>query len=151
MSTRFYICGTQIFGNNEMFENTFKELCKQLSLNVSYEDFYEQPLDNEIISDPDSLLLAIEKDTINKVKTFASKDVDLFFDSDKIDQQWLISCMQNFRFCNHPVLFNLCMFLDSKYVMMPYLAYNAMKDRIRMDEYGRYVLRDGKVVTISWY
>lgn len=151
MSTRFYICDTQVFGNNEMFENTFKELCKQLSLNVSYEDFYELPLHNKIISDPDSLLLAIEKDTVNKIKTFASKDVDLFFDINEIDKQWLISCMQDSRRGNHSVLFTLCMFLDPKYVMMPYIAYNAMKDKVMMDVSGKYVLRDDKVVTVSWY
>lgn len=69
MSNRFYVNNVQIFGNNEMFENTYAELEKQGA--EWTEDFIFDAIE---IKDPQGLMDAVEKDSLEYLKKCLTKD-----------------------------------------------------------------------------
>lgn len=70
MSNRFYVNDVQIFGNNEMFKNTYEELKKQGA------KWTEDCTFDEIeIEDPQSLLNAVEEDSLEYLKKCLTEDV----------------------------------------------------------------------------
>lgn len=70
MSNRFYVNDVQIFGNNEMFKNTYDELKKQGA------KWTEDCTFDEIeIEDPQSLLNAVEEDSLEYLKKCLTEDV----------------------------------------------------------------------------
>lgn len=70
MSNRFYVNGVQIFGNNEMFKNTYDELKKQ-----GAEWTEDGTFDTIEIKDPQALMEAVEKDSLLYLKDRLTKDV----------------------------------------------------------------------------
>lgn len=63
MSNRFYVNNVQIFGNNEMFQNTYDELKKQGA------EWTEDGTFGEIeIKDPQALMDAVETDSLEYLK-----------------------------------------------------------------------------------
>lgn len=70
MSNRFYVNNVQIFGNNEMFKNTYDELKKQGA------EWTEDGTFGTIeISNPQALMEAVEKDSLLYLKNRLTKDV----------------------------------------------------------------------------
>ena len=69
MSNRFYVNDVQIFGNNEMFEHTYEELKKQGAV---WEDGCFREIE---ITDPQSLIDAVEKDVFGFLLDVLTKDV----------------------------------------------------------------------------
>ena len=70
MSNRFYVNDVQIFGNNEMFERTYEELKKQGA------GWTEDCTFDEIkITDPQALMDAVEKDSLEYLKKLCTEMV----------------------------------------------------------------------------
>lgn len=69
MSNRFYVNDVQIFGNNEMFENTYAELEKQ-----GAEWTEDGTFDAIEIKDPQGLMDAVEKDSLEYLKELLTKE-----------------------------------------------------------------------------
>lgn len=70
MSQRFYVNGVQIFGNNEMFENTHDEIARQGGV---WDDVDLCLPETEII-DPQALMDAVEKDSLEYLKKILTKN-----------------------------------------------------------------------------
>lgn len=71
MSQRFYVNGVQIFGNNEMFENTHDEIARQGGV----WDDDDLILPKTEIKDPQALMDAVEKDSLEYLKKILTKNV----------------------------------------------------------------------------
>lgn len=69
MSNRFYVNDVQIFGNNEMFQNTYTELEKQ-----GAEWTEDGTFGAFEIKDPQGLMDAVEKDSLLYLKKLLTKD-----------------------------------------------------------------------------
>lgn len=69
MSNRFYVNDVQIFGNNEMFKNTYTELEKQGA--EWTEDGTFEAIE---IKDPQGLMDAVEKDSLEYLKKCLTKN-----------------------------------------------------------------------------
>ncbi len=71
MSQRFYVNGVQIFGNNEMFKNTHDEIARQGGV----WDDEDLCLPETEITDPQALMDAVEKDSLEYLKKILTKNV----------------------------------------------------------------------------
>lgn len=163
MSNRFYVNGVQIFGNNEMFDCTYKELERQ---GAQWDDFTFEPIE---ISDPQGLMNAVETDVFEYLKRVNTKDVFDFekndwidhrdfkdvHDSDFIlnirDKDFLKSCVYtdegNIQRC--PYL-HLKYWIESKRIFTSYVLYIAIQNDVEFVK-GKLVLKQGHKITAEMY
>lgn len=91
MSLKFYVNGVQIFGNNEMFERTCKELERQ---GAKWENGFFERIE---IKDPQSLMDAVEKDSLECLKKRAELACRIGDFSEIHDSHLVLSgCDQNY-------------------------------------------------------
>ena len=144
MSNRFYVNDVQIFGNNEMFNNTYTELERQGA------KWTEDGTFGSInITDPQALMNAVTKDTADYLKEAhcnsydeetleeVHKDFSELKDSDFLnaDKRSLIYCLYggNGEYRKHAWKF-LSWYLDEKRIFTPLNLYNAIKDCVEEND-----------------
>lgn len=163
MSNRFYVNDVQIFGNNEMFARTKKELERQ-----GAEWTEDWTFDDIEITDPQRLMRAVELDTFEYLKKGATEDVidrvnkkfikhrdfsevhdkELFFGS--FEDEWKCGIYDE----NGEVELNTwhaieCMISTTR-LFTPYVLYKAIKNDVEYKK-GGLVLKEGHTITASMY
>ena len=162
MSNRFYVNDVQIFGNNEMFPKTYKELKKQ---GAKWTD--DGTFDAIEIKDPQSLMEAVEQDILGFLKDALTVDV---YDKEKEgwsdkdfkdvhDKDILLSDWEDdFKYhiwdeegeMQKPVWLHLQWWLNQKRVFTSYILYQAIKGDVDFKE-GKLVLKEGHTITATMY
>lgn len=160
MSNRFYVNDVQIFGNNEMFDNTYTELERQGA------KWTEDGTFGSInITDPQALMNAVTKDTAEFLKEThcnyydeetweeVHKDFSELKDSDFLntDKRNLIHCLygDNGEYREHAWKF-LSWYLDEKRIFTPYNLYIAIKDCVK-DVDGKLTLKENCKIIACMY
>jgi len=164
MSNRFYVNGVQIFGNNEMFDCTYKELERQGA------QWDEDGVFNEIqITDPQGLMEAVQTDTLEYLRRITTENV---FDYEKnafikhksfndvhdsdlilsaIDPDYLKSCAYTDDGMIHRLPYlNFKYWIESKRIFTSYVLYTAIKDDVDLVK-GKLVLKQGHKITAEMY
>ena len=163
MSNRFYVNGVQIFGNNEMFPETYNELKKQ---GAEWTD--DGTFDEIEITNPQALMRAVELDIFKYLKEVATEnvidkvnkkvhkhidfskvhDTDLFWSDFEDD---LKSCIytedgeietNTWRY--------LIYFINEKRVFTPYILFQAIENDITI-EGNQIRLKEGHTITAEMY
>lgn len=155
MSQRFYVNGVQIFGNDEMFKNTHDEIARQGGI----WDDEDLMLPKTEIKDPQALMDAVEKDSLEYLKHCYSKYFSLKRKewvskpfSSLTDKQILLS-----DYSNKDVLLraftakgevrknawkNLLYWIEGKRVFTGLVLYLAIQNEVETKE-GKLTLKDG--------
>ena len=163
MSNRFYVNEVQIFGNNEMFSHTLEELKKQ---GAKWTD--NGTFDAIEIKDPQGLMRAVELDTFENLKKWATEDVidkanKKFYKhrdfSEVHDKELFWSSFEDDLKCSvytddgeveKCTWRNLLFFIDEKRVFTPLNLYFAIKDDVDFRE-GNLFLKDGHNIIACMY
>ena len=162
MSNRFYINDVQIFGNNEMFNNTYEELKRQGA------EWTEDFTFNEIeIKDPQALMDAVESDILGFIverhtknvwdeKENITKNVDwkdvkdsdllsVWGDRDLIE--YVFDEKGNPKKCAWR---RIASWISNKRIFTSYILYRAIENDVEHTEKGL-VLKEGHTITASMY
>ena len=163
MSDRFYVNDVQIFGNNEMFERTYEELKKQGA------EWTEDRTFNEIeITDPQALMDAVEKDSLEYLKKLCTEDI---FDEenkkfinknfeDVHDSDLILSVygdtLKNRAYTEKGEVRNkawrsIGWWLEEKRILTSWNLYQAIKDDVKFDKQENLVLKEGHTITAKMY
>lgn len=163
MSNRFYVNDVQIFGNNEMFKRTYKELKKQGAKWTGDGTF-----DEIEIKDPQALMDAVETDTLEHLKTVLTEDV---YDKEKktwVDKEFkdvhdkdiLLSDFEDDFKCGvwdlqtgeqeKYVWRQIGWWINSKRVFTSYILYQAIQNDVVFEK-GGLKLKEGHTITASMY
>lgn len=158
MSNRFYVNDVQIFGNNEMFKNTYTELEKQGA------EWTEDCTFGAIeIKDPQGLMDAVEKDSLEYLKKLLTEE---HFDYRKLkiikrpfsritDKHLLLSDWNKdvvFRaYTRGKVRKNAWLYLkwwfEEKRIFTSLNLYFAIKNEVKLNNDGKLELKkDGKII-----
>lgn len=158
MSNRFYINNVQIFGNNEMFKNTYAELERQ-----GAEWTEDGTFDAIEIKDPQGLMDAVEKDSLEYLKKCLTEK---HFDHRRLefvkrpfsritDKHLLLSDYNKdvvFRtYCRGKVRknawLNLKWWFEEKRIFTSLVLYYAIKSEVEFNNDSKLVLKkDGKII-----
>lgn len=164
MSNRFYVNDVQIFGNNEMFPKTYEELKKQGA------EWTEDYTFGEIeITDPQSLMDAVEQDTFEYLKKITTEDIlnekslkfynrdfkdvhdkELILD-EKFEDDFKYNCydLQTGEIEKN-VWQRIGWWIDSKRAFTSYNLYMAIRKDVDFEK-GKLVLKEGHKITASMY
>ena len=163
MSNRFYVNDVQIFGNNEMFERTYEELKKQGA------EWTEDYTFNEIeIKDPQALMDAVEKDSLEYLKKLCTENV---FDEesndfvnkkfeDVLDSDLILDVygdtLKNRAYTKNGEVRNkawqsIGWWLEEKRILTSWNLYQAIKNDVKFDKQGNLVLKEGHEITARMY
>lgn len=160
MSNRFYVNDVQIFGNNEMFDNTYEELKRQ-----GAEWTEDCTFDCINISDPQALMNAVTKDTAEYLKKVncdyfdeesmedVHKDFSELKDSDllNVKGRFLLHCLYGDNGEYREQAWKLFgWYLDEIRIFTPYNLYNAIRNCVE-DVGGKLVLKEGCEITACMY
>lgn len=158
MSNRFYVNDVQIFGNNEMFKNTYTELEKQ-----GAEWTEDGTFDAIEIKDPQGLMDAVEKDSLEYLKELLTKDcwskrkkklINKPF-SRITDKHLLLSSWKKevvYKvYCKGKVRKNAWLYLkwwfEEKRIFTSLNLYFAIKNEVEFNDDGKLELKkDGKII-----
>lgn len=161
MSNRFYINDAQIFGNNEMFKNTYEELKKQGA------EWTEDGTFDEIeIKDPQSLMNAVEKDSLEYLKKVCTEDI---FDEenkkfinkkfeDVHDSDLILSVygdtLKDRAYTEKGEVRNkawrsIGWWLEEKRILTSWNLYQAIKNDVEFDKQENLILKEGHTITAS--
>lgn len=159
MSIRFYVNGVQIFGNNEMFNRTFKELERQGA------DMDDDFIPEFEIKDPQALMEAIEYDSLVDLRerctreVFNSKthkytdldfqtlkDSDLILENDGLKE----AAYEEDGTPKKNVYRFFAWWIKSKRLLTSYNLYMAIKDDVETKD-GKLVLKEGHKITAEMY
>ena len=162
MSNRFYVNDVQIFGNNEMFERTANELKEQ---GAKFEDGCFEAIE---IKDPQGLMRAVELDTFEYLKKWATEDVidrvnkkfikhrdfsevhdkELFFGSFEDEWKWCIYDENGEIELNtwHTIEY----MISTTRLFTSYILYKAIKNDVEYTKDG-FVLKEGHKITAEMY
>lgn len=163
MSNRFYVNDVQIFGNNEMFERTYEELKKQGAEWTDDGTFCEIE-----IKDPQALMEAVEKDSLEYLKKVCTEDV---FDEknnnfinkkfeDVHDSDLILSvygdALKNRAYTEKGEVRNkawrsIGWWLEEKRILTSWNLYQAIKDDVEFDKQENLVLKEGHTITACMY
>jgi hypothetical protein len=163
MSNRFYVNDVQIFGNNEMFERTYEELKKQGA------EWTEDCTFGEIeITDPQALMNAVEKDSLEYLKklctemvldeekgTYKNKSFEDVHDSDLILSVYG-DTLKNRAYTKKGEVRNkawrsIGWWLEEKRILTSWNLYQAIKDDVEFDKQENLVLKKCHTITASMY
>lgn len=154
MSNRFCVNGVQIFGNNELFENTKKELDKQGA--VWLEDGWV--MKRLKITDPDGLMEAVTKDSLNELKRVmlnhydfkTGKDIKKTFDeltdadAINVEHKDLLNSLYDHEGNPQQFAFKYLQYwIEDRRAMTPYVLWLAISDKVQMVG-GKLVLKKNK-------
>lgn len=157
MSQRFYVNGVQIFGNNEMFENTHDEIARQGGV----WDDVDLCLPETEITDPQALMDAVEKDTFLYLKNITTEyydskkrkiikkpfsrvtDKDLLLNSSVWNyKEFKIGAYNRDGTIQNNVWRRMKWIIEGKRMFTSYILYLAIQDQVK-SENGKLVLKDG--------
>ena len=162
MSNRFYVNDVQIFGNNEMFKNTYTELEKQGA------EWTDDCTFNAIeIKDPQGLMDAVEKDSLEYLKKCLTEEN---FDHRKMkfikrpfsritDKHLLLSSWNKevvYRaYCRGKVRKNVWLSLkwwfEEKRIFTSLNLYYAIQSEVELNNDGKLELKkDGKIIACMY-
>jgi hypothetical protein len=163
MSNRFYVNDVQIFGNNEMFERTYEELKKQGA------EWTEDCTFGEIeITDPQALMEAVEKDSLEYLKkvctemvldeekgTYKDKNFEDVHDSDLILSVYG-DTLKNRAYTDKGEVRNkawrsIGWWLEEKRILTSWNLYQAIKNDVKFDKQENLVLKEGHEITAHMY
>ncbi len=163
MSQRFYINGEQIFGNNEMFQNTHDEIARQGGV-WDKEDLI---LPETEITDPQGLMDAVEKDSLEYLKKVLtnvwSDEKNDFVDrpfSEITDKDILLNENNDKEFVR--MLYtkdgevrknawqHLSYLIDCERAFTSFNLYNVIKSEVEFKD-GKMVLKDGGKIIAEMY
>ena len=152
MSNRFYVNGVQIFGNNEMYNNTYDELVRQ---GGKFTD--DGILPKMRITEPQALMEAVTKDTAEQVRRFVDdKPFDLLTDSELLCSPLVRYGMRDCLYDHKKNLRTnawerMKWYIEDKRVFTPYLLYTAIKGCVVVMDDSRLVLKPRRVITAEMY
>lgn len=142
MSNRFYVNDVQIFGNNEMFENTYKELKRQ---GGNWTEDYAY-LEETEITDPQGLMDAVTEDSLNYLKEVLTeqKKFEDLDDSDLVSNVFndkeLLERLYNKdgtinknNFFGLPIYIRLENWIGYRLCFTPFYLWFAIKDCVDLD------------------
>lgn len=162
MSNRFYVNDEQIYGNNEMFTNTKKELARQGA------EWTEDGTFSSIeIKDPQALMDVITKDSLEYLKEkmmsyydpVKHKDVEKSFeeltDTDVLGSVFNPRCFLDLLYTKkgevrHDVFRNIEYWISDKRAMTPYLLWTVIKNDVTFKD-GKLILKDGHNIIACMY
>jgi hypothetical protein len=152
MSNRFYVNGVQIFGNNEMFDCTYEELKRQ---GGNWED--DGYLPKMEITDPQALIEAVTKDSLEYLKNWLTKkkkfedltDVDLLLNN-MFPKELISCCYKEDGTVNTRAYGYIEGYLQEKRIFTPFCLYMAIKDCVERKN-GKLVLKEGKKIIAEMY
>lgn len=163
MSNRFYVNDVQIFGNNEMFPKTYEELEKQGA------EWDDGTFDEIEITDPQTLMDAVEQDTFEYLKKVTTENVfdkktlksynrdfkdvhdkELILDED-FEDEFKYNCydLQTGEI-ERNVWLRISWWIHSTRAFASYLLYQAIKNDIDFKN-GKLVLKEGHSIKASMY
>lgn len=161
MSNRFYVNDVQIFGNNEMFENTLKELKRQGGKWIE-DDWI---LEKTEITDPQGLMDAVTEDALvclkeclTDSKTFEElNDTDILLSD--FDDKELLKRLYNKdgtinknNFFGLPIYIRLQNWIGVKRCFTPFILWLAIKDCVDMDyNTMKLLLKEGQKIIAEMY
>ncbi len=163
MSNRFYVNDVQIFGNNEMFKRTYEELKKQ---GAEWTD--DGTFDEIEITDPQALMDAVEKDSLEYLKKVCTEDI---FDEenkkiinkkfeDVHDSDLILSVygdtLKDRAYTEKGEVRNkawrsIGWWLEEKRILTSWNLYQAIKNDVEFDKQENLVLKEGHTITASMY
>lgn len=164
MSNRFYINNVQLFGNNEMPENTRNELDKQGAKWIEY----GWVLRKFKIKDPQGLMEAVTKDSLGELKLLMTdhydpikeEDVEKTFE-ELTDIDALGSIFFPRSFLNRiytksgeirmDAYQQIRWWIEDKRAMTPYLLWTAIKDKVEYDKSGKLILKKNRCIIARMY
>lgn len=155
MSNRFYVNEVQIFGNNEMFENTSKELERQGGKWIEKDWILEKTE----ITDPQSLMEAVTKDSLNQLKKQLIKqkkfedldDSDLLLETGS-NKAFLYACYNKDGTPNLLAFWRIEWLMDRLSLFIPFNLWLAIKDYVDMDyNTMRMTLKKDKKIIAEMY
>ena len=145
MSLRFTVNNVQIFGNNEMFDNTYHELERQ---GADMED----DLVSVRIYDPQALMDAVEKDTFEYL--IKDKDIDSLRDKDLIipegGQLFKNAAYYDSGKVRPNAYRNIEETLKWSRFFTSYNLYQAIKNDVELKD-GKLVLKKGHAILAEWF
>ena len=162
MSNRFYVNDVQIFGNNEMFDRTYKELEKQ-----GAEWTEDWTFDAIEIKDPQALMEAVEKDSLEYLKklctedvwneqkqTFGDKKFEDVHDSDLILSEFP-DALKNRAYTEsgevrHNAWCSIGWWLEEKRFFTSWILYHAIENDVNFEN-GNLKLKEGHTITACMY
>lgn len=162
MSNRFYVNNVQIFGNNEMFMRTAKELERQ-----GAEWTEDGTFDKIEITDPQALMDAVTDDTLiflkermmNHYDPVKCEDIGKSFDeltdtdvliSDMLPKD-LLDCLYDKE--GNPKNFvwrRIEQWLSGNRFATPYILYQAIRDDVDFKD-GKLILKEGHNIIATMY
>lgn len=164
MSNRFYINNVQLFGNNEMPENTRNELDKQGAKWIEY----GWVLRTFKITDPQGLMDAVTKDSLGYLKEKMTEHYDPIKEKDvekKFEELTDIDALGSTFFgprhflnqlYTHKGEINLLAYRDienwieEKRAMTPYVLWKCIEDCVEYKD-GKLVLKENKTIIAEMY
>lgn len=163
MSNRFYVNDVQIFGNNEMFGRTYKELEKQGA------EWTEDGTFGVIeIKDPQALMEAVEKDSLEYLKKLCTEDVwneqkQTFEDKkfeDVHDSDLILSefpdALKDRAYTEsgeirHNAWRSINWWLEEKRILTSWNLYQAIKNDVELDKNGNMTVKEGHTISACMF
>ena len=162
MSNRFYVNDEQIYGNNEMFTNTKKELARQGA------EWTEDGTFSSIeIKDPQALMDVITKDSLEYLKEkmmsyydpVKQEDVEKSFE--ELTDTDVLGSIFNPRYflellytkegeVKHDAFRNIEYWISVKRAMTPYHLWTVIKNDVTFKD-GKLILKDGHNIIACMY